>query len=396
MQEREFIDQMLEAGNMNEEAELCAEYLQNPVVVISPSLAIITNSQKRVIPDHTWQNAVHRGYITLEFGNSLNSWDTLKDQDHDCLTVCTISHYRRRFFRLMHGKTVVGYLNIGEVDRPLDEIPDSVISLVCHFLTHSILNQQQSLQSAGNRAEDIVTELLQNSYVDRLHYLERITGTAFASPAARRIACLNVKGLNSYNAGDDSLRDEISALLPGSTATVLNQKIYILMPFVADIEKNNKIKERLEKWLLKKHISIGISDVFYDLYQSGRFKAQAEYALTHIPHKTICWYEEVIAQDMLEHIPAETRNYYCCMSIREIAQYDKEHNTQYIQTLKAWLSSGTHLKETSYILKMHRNSISYRLQKIQDEFALDLNDCSMYLSWLMSCIILSAPQEQKQ
>ena len=65
------------------------------------------------------------------------------------------------------------------------------------------------------------------------------------------------------------------------------------------------------------------------------------------------------------------------MSIRQIAQYDKDHNTKYIPTLKAWLVSGSRLKETSDILHMHRNSVSYRLQKIQEEFSLNLDDSSM-------------------
>ncbi len=393
MEEREYIDAMLEAGNLKEEAEICADFLQDPVVVISPSLAIITNSTKRAIPDHTWQNAVHRGYITLEFGNSLNNWDSLKDKGNDCMTVSTISSYRRRFFRLLHKGTTVGYLNVGEVDRSLDDIPEDTINLVCHFLTRSILNHQQTLQSSGNRPEDIMTELLQGSYVDRLHYLERISDTVFEKVSAHRIACLSVKGLHSYNAGDDSLRDEISTILPGSIASVLDRRVYILMPVYDSTEENSKIKDRLDKWLVKKHSSIGISDVFYDLYQTGKYKMQAEYALSHIVHKTIRFYEEVIVQDLIEHIPAEQRNYYCCTSIRQIAQYDKEHNTQYIPTLKAWLVSGTRLKETSYILDMHRNSISYRLQKIEEEFPIDLSDSSMYLSWLMSCIILSEPQK---
>lgn len=393
MKEREYIDAMLEAGNLKEEAEICAEFLQNPVVVISPSLAIITNSTKRVIPDHTWQNAVHRGYITLEFGNSLNNWDSLKDKDKDYMTVSTISTYRRRFFRLLHKGTTVGYLNVGEVDRSLDEISEDTVTLVCHFLTRSILTHQHTLQSSGNRPEDIMTELLQGSYVDRLHYLERISGTVFETLSAHRIACLSVKGLHSYNAGEDSLREEISSIIPGSIAAVLDRRVYILMPVYDSMEKNTKVKDRLNKWLNKKHIPIGISDVFYDLYQTGKYKTQAEYALTHIMNKTICFYEEVIVQDLIEHIPTEQRNYYCCMSIRQIAQYDKEHNTKYIPTLKAWLVSGTRLKETSYILNMHRNSVSYRLQKIQDSFSIDLSDSSMYLSWLMSCIILSEPQK---
>jgi len=394
MQEREFIDRMLDAGDLKEEAEICAEYLQDPIAVISPSLAIITSSQKRIVPDHTWQNAVHRGYITLAFGNSLNNWNELKDSDRDCMTVSTISNYRRRFFRLIHRGTTIGYLNIGEVERKLDEIPEDAIALVCHFLTRSILNQQQTLHSGGNRPEDILTELLQDSFVDRLHFLERITGTSLETTAARRIGCLSVQGLYSYNADEDSLREEISALIPNSTAAVLDQKLYILMPVATNADQNSRAQARLEKWLAKKHTSIGISDVFYDLFQSGKFKVQAEYALSHITHKTVCSYEEVMVQDLIEHIPAAQRNDYCCMSIRQIAQYDKDHNTKYIPTLKAWLVSGSRLKETSDILHMHRNSVSYRLQKIQEEFSLNLDDSSMYLSWLMSCIILSLPQNQ--
>lgn len=387
MQDREFMKSLLKAENLDEEVEIISEYLNDPIVVISPSLAIISHSKKRIVPDHAWQNAVHRGYITLEFGSSLSKWNSLKDKNQDYITVSTISQYRRRFFRLVYKNHTVGYLNVAEVDRSLDEIPVNDIDLVCAYMAHTIMEHQHVLIASGNRPEDILTELLQNSFIDRLHYLSVITGTIFETPAARKLACLSVNEINSYNADEDSLRNEISTILPGSTTAVLDQKLYILIPFLEQ-DKNEKMIMHLKKWLLKKHVSVGISDIFYDLYQIIKYQKQAEYALANIAEDSICFYEEVIVNDLLRHINEGEKNEYCCMSIRRIAQYDKEHHTNYFLTLEAWLKNNGRLKETSETLHMHRNSISYRLQKIQDEFHLNLNNQKMYLSWLVSCMIL--------
>jgi sugar diacid utilization regulator len=60
--------------------------------------------------------------------------------------------------------------------------------------------------------------------------------------------------------------------------------------------------------------------------------------------------------------------------VTELRRHDAEHGTQYIATLRAWLRSQGDPAEAGQLLDVHENTIRYRLRKMRDITALDLDD----------------------
>ena len=71
-------------------------------------------------------------------------------------------------------------------------------------------------------------------------------------------------------------------------------------------------------------------------------------------------------------------------AMHRIKQYDEEHCTEYYPTLRSYLLHNMNTKSVSEDLFVHRNTVIYRMQKIQELFSLDLTDCraitALYLS----------------
>lgn len=146
MKKEELINYVLANDDLDPITSACAEYLHCPLVVIAKSLAIISYSNTFIIPDFPWQNAVKRGYITLEFGTALNNWEYLRDQNNpmDCITVNEISQYRRRFYKLTYCNHFVGYLNIGELDRNFDGSQKKILIWSEESLPKKFLSEENS------------------------------------------------------------------------------------------------------------------------------------------------------------------------------------------------------------------------------------------------------------
>lgn len=69
-------------------------------------------------------------------------------------------------------------------------------------------------------------------------------------------------------------------------------------------------------------------------------------------------------------------------SLYRIFAYDQEKKTQYCETLYWYLVSCHSLKKTCDALYTHRNTILYRIRKMQEDFGLPLDDPSAHLELL--------------
>jgi DNA-binding PucR family transcriptional regulator len=58
----------------------------------------------------------------------------------------------------------------------------------------------------------------------------------------------------------------------------------------------------------------------------------------------------------------------------QLRRHDAEHATQYIATLRAWLQAQGDPVEAGQLLGVHENTIRYRLRKMRELTALDLED----------------------
>ena len=60
--------------------------------------------------------------------------------------------------------------------------------------------------------------------------------------------------------------------------------------------------------------------------------------------------------------------------IGRVEAYDREHNSDLIRTLRVYFAANANVSEAADRLYLHRNSLPYRLARVQDLTGLDLKD----------------------
>lgn len=60
--------------------------------------------------------------------------------------------------------------------------------------------------------------------------------------------------------------------------------------------------------------------------------------------------------------------------LSRLQTYDQEHGGDLIACLRAYLTGGGEIKTTAEALRLHRNSVRYKLQRIEEIAQVDLND----------------------
>jgi sugar diacid utilization regulator len=390
MKKEELISFVLDNDDLDPITSACAEYLSCPLVVIAKSLAIISYSSSLIIPDFPWQNAVKRGYITLEFGTALNNWEYLRDQNSpmDCITVNQISQYRRRFYKLTYHGRFVGYLNIGELKGSLDDIKAEDINLVRSIIAKEVSMRRKFIKSTGTE-EEVLISLINYEYVDRLHYLEMVKGTSFAKENDYRIACINIHHQGSYNAGEDTLKEKLQEFFPDSCIVVFDEIMTIAFTQTDSILEDTQKMKKLTDFLTKVRMPLAYSEIFHDMFQAPAYKAQAMFALEHRPdQRIIIDYGEVQLLDLLYQVDRNKLSNYCSPEIIAVHQYDEEHHSEYLKTIRAFIAEGGSSKMTASSLNVHRNTLHYRLEQIEHLFQIDLSYTKMWTQYQISCDIM--------
>lgn len=387
-EETQLFNALLTDKNIDHNTDACAAWLGCPIVVIAPSLAIVSWSHNQELPDPVWKNAVKRGYITIEFGATLNRWINDPGQK-DQMTIDEIPPYRRRFFRLAFQGRLVGYLNIAEHRIPLDQIPLEKINLIRRFYERTLFDRLNSLTTA-TPAEDIVTGLLNEQFVDRLHFLEMVANTALDSSAPKQCLAITSPQFQSYNAGPDTFRDELHNLLPSCITAINDDHLTVLL-----FPDNDLPLKKVAAWLTRHNADAGLSTPFHDLYQLKRYDHQASFARLHGreegPLKT---YRSCQHLDLLYSLSKEDIAPYISEEIRRLQEDDLIHHTEYLHTLDVWLHTGGNIKETAARLHVHRNTIAYRLDHIRTS-RLDLDDPWLQQEYCISCELLQIECEKQ-
>lgn len=75
----------------------------------------------------------------------------------------------------------------------------------------------------------------------------------------------------------------------------------------------------------------------------------------------------------------------------ELRRHDASHSTQYVATLRAWLTAQGDLTRAGELLGVHENTVRYRLRKMAEVTVLDLDD--PYKRLAMTIELAAIPDE---
>ncbi|MDQ0176073.1 PucR family transcriptional regulator [Bacillus chungangensis] len=130
----------------------------------------------------------------------------------------------------------------------------------------------------------------------------------------------------------------------------------------------------------KKTISIGIgtrqSDV-RDIHTSFQEAKEAVYLgcrVTSGGNGAIHEYTALEPEALLQHLPDRELNRYFTATVEKLIIYDEENGTELFQTLEIYLYCGGKLGDAARILFVHRNTVKFRIARIEELLGISLAD----------------------
>lgn len=179
---------------------------------------------------------------------------------------------------------------------------------------------------------------------------------------------------------------------PNSIPTLFQDDLVVLLTSdgMTDL---HAMAEKISDYLQQYHILSGATDMISDIFTlpdaylqarlSARYRMRME-AGAEAPPK-LSYYQDLAPRPLFLHLSERPEFLgFIHPALDKIKAFDELNNTAYYETLASYCRNLFQKNETSEELHLHRNTLNYRLARMEELFDLDLRDYQTLLHLVMS------------
>ena len=358
--------------------------LQCPLIILDKTFHVVAYYQPEGFSDRVFQEAVRSGEITYEAGAILSHNGTTVNGEKTGYVKLSDSIYRRRYASLISAEVHLGYLVCADIDGHLQQIPETIWHTVESVLAKQLFIEASHRDRLSETTEAILKHLLDGEFYSESFFQMQTANTYLADFHPKAFALIDLSEYYSLYRGKQHLKEKINLYFPDSHPFLYKGEVFLFLDKIAELKKLTALAKELQ---LKIIISEKLENMF-DLpvlyktahealelmldyrYHSGNVCSVARLR-TALLFKTL--------KDRIDLVSPE---------LKRIAVNDQKKETKYCETLYWYLTCGRSLKKTCDMLFTHRNTVFYRIRRMEDEFCIPLNDPAKCAELLLGISIL--------
>ena len=333
--------------------------------------------------DALFETAVRCGEITYEAGAIISKNAMLTAGWADYVQLAD-SPYRRRFAPLISAGVRLGCLICVDTDGHLEQTPPHTWEMVEHITAKQLFMEVSRQDKSSETVEDILMHLLDGGFSSAAHFQLQASGIYLADFHPRAFALIDLETYHSAYMGKRHLKEELEAQIADSHPFLYKGDVFLFLHREGD---GDIFSELAEEFQLKILISAPIDDLFTlpQLYRTAR-EALELMTDERFHGEPVCSVAQLRTPLLLKNL--EGRGDLIPIALRRLAAHDREKDTQYCETLYHYLTCCHSLKKTSDALYTHRNTVLYRIRRLQEDFSIPLEEPSQHADLLLGVSLI--------
>ena len=357
--------------------------LECPLLVLDDTFHVTAHYKPLGFSDAVFQDAVRHGEVTYEFGAIISQSKALSAGAADYVLLDN-SPYLRRFAPLISSGVRLGYLVCVDPDGHLQSIPEEIWSTIEQILAKQVFIETSRQDKPFETAEDVLMHLLDGGFSSAPYFHLQASGTYLTNFHPSGFALIDMTAYHNEYLSKRHLKDELQARFPQSHSFLYRGDVFLFLHGREDFSKFSSLAREF-------HLKVILSDGLDDLFELPTLYRTAHEALALMGDQrfhfgNVCTVAQLRTLLLLKNL--EGRNDLIAKEIRALAAHDKEKDTQYCETLYHYLTCCRSLKKTCDALFTHRNTVLYRIRRIEDDFAIPLDEPAVHADLLMGVSLL--------
>lgn len=381
------LGQMIERQcTLTELLDISIPIIKNPVFVLDSSDTIIAFSSKyqNEFVDQTWNRLMIQKYTSPEqafaFHNRENSYFNNRYQEPFLIPAGLFprNSYSQNLFL---AQDWCGICAMIEYEHPFDTGQMHLFKILCDYV--QIWINKQSNNALLSMDETLLSDLVHGRLDMTDSFSRKLAACGWRSDDS--LVLITARPISTNYSTQSYLSRIFENHSEFIRSVTVNQDIVLL--YNQTHLDETSFYHFLKPWFLKGSYCCGISysfsgvkniPVFYEQTQIAlKYGVPAPGSMHHIKTHAIKWYIETLQKNaaMSPIHPA----------LIQLQQYDKKHNSDYVNTLFTFLRNERNIKLTSEELKIHRNTLCQRIARLENHFNIRLDDPDERLYLLLSC-----------
>ena len=371
--------------------------LDNPVLVADAGFKILAHAEKSDITDQLWLELIEVGvypeeYIVKAINNdSLNSHVLssgppviISDDESPNRFICKA---------ILVDGTPLGFATCIEYDSAFSERDTELFGIFCKIVGTELRGNELLSHNYKRKQDFFISELL-NGPVNEDFLKERLRQVGMRAKSDNFVLIFELTDENTSR--ENQIIYFISVLeqlIPNSHCIIYLNSIVALV--IRD--KPNLLSESfstsLMNYLESTGMVCGISHCFKNIAEMNVYYKQAKEAIRLgrklslenriFNYSYMSFFHIAGIVEQTEELRA-----FCNPKLFEILEYDETYKTKFAQTAYEYLRLDKNSNRTAERLDIHRNSVDYRIKRIEELFGFEFTDSEFSFSLYFSYKIL--------
>lgn len=373
-------------------AILCetAKACGNPLVVLDISGKILAHSSPFDVPDTLWIQSVERGYCPYEFMDHIKQIRSKKISPKNSeafISICSDNQLVYLCSKIVSEDRLLGYVFMLQFNSPIDSHSKELLPLISQAAGEMILRNQDDVGLRSYLYQSILTDMLTG--IDPEHANARIQASDLLFPECMRVLIARPSYYHGHNYIKEELMSRLQRIFDKAPSLYYRKELVLILPLNDAYNIDSSQLEKLKSLAKDDHLQVGISNAFTQPSFFANYYNQADEAIRFAQllgsEENIHNYTEYSFYSMLSTIPLEIRlAKFCHPALAKLRSYDHEKGTEFYNTLKALTETGFNMKKTADILYLHRNTLNYRKQRIEEICGSNFDDSKLLFELMYS------------
>ena len=400
--ELEFLKALIKRIEIDEIMAIITRFFRNPTFYFDTSLtaiSIVDHFEHHFIDRVKWDSTVANGHVSTQTLNFFKN-------SHPNTAFFLESQFENYYLEQIHfisapllhnNEQLFGYLVIGDDFTEMNDGYLGIADFVAAQISEVLFQKNQERIIEYSSLEVFFCNMLEGVKGNDSYILTTISPlgwklTDYYCVCVIPLSKTEIEG-EFENYGIKSIKNAITDNGYSCFYFVHQNEQIFIINMNKSMELPLSLVRSLEKLLKIRSTCAGFSSIMKGIYDIDSLyilsKEAIRIGLTNPEHKYVHLYSLLCHVHFFD-FKQKPQNMLtvCDAKILELSQIDNEKDTQYIRSLYIYLMNERSLKIASSELFIHRNSLVYRLEKINEFLSYNLDDPFMRMKILMSCKII--------
>ena len=379
-----------EDGSLQKIVDEAFLYMGNPILVFDAGFSVIAANWDVAAPDQKTQRILDQKYLDpagMADINRNNIHDKVMKSPAPIFIKNPSYEGNRLLIRLAFHNKSVGHIAIADTLRPFTPYDEKAAVILRDVVIQCLKKDEFIRNSRGFNYEYLIADLLDGKITMSKNLNDRLAYVDFFFEELLYVTVAELARSEQY-VNPTYVISQFEALMPGSKAVVYNGQIVLITTRRSSQRISAEEIRAFSAYCKKESLFCGMSNPFRGVANLQKYYTQALRALElgtqneNLP-ALYPYANYAVSHILSQFCQKEDRDVFLHPAVKRLLEYDEKKNGNLTETLYQYLLWERNLMLTAQKMYLHRNTLSYRLNKIQELTQVDLEEAEtrQYLLW---------------